>query len=105
MSEFKEVWYVWDGVHNQPLNKIVDAVIGIDNRVNRVCRRDDDEKFKNEFLWIDWPIIKMYTLGEKRRRCVGCGGAGSVELTIKRLEGSVFYLCDTCGGAGWEYEK
>ena len=105
MSEFKEVWFVWDG-KNRPESSIVDAVIAKDGQLSRVDRRDDDEHFKNEFLWIDWPNIAAYTLGQKRRS-VGCGVCKDSRFKGLIYCGGYFEYrkCPHCNGKGYRLER
>lgn len=114
----KEIWYVWDGNEcYHPDHSKVEAVIGLDGKVSRVDRREDDENFRNAFLCLYWGRDKemkrawniAYTLGETRERvdCDGCDGTGLAtdfndgEVTVYEDE-----ACPDCKGRGyiWEME-
>lgn len=57
-----ERWYIWDGKGNYPKVETIEAIMGIDGRVSRVDRREDDENFKNQFICLYW----QRDIGRKR---------------------------------------
>lgn len=76
-NEWKEVWYVWDGV-----TKIPSGAVGFVGGAN--CIEE----------------VVVYTLGEQRRRCIECDGKG------KWKENYWFTrVCQTCNGTGWEWKR
>ena len=96
MNEWKEVWYVWDGVGNPPKN--VKGVLFSDGAL----LFEDSPLNSYGLSWLntyqyesEWKYITAYTLGEKRRRC------------RKILDGIHYYIndCPFCNGTGWEHKK
>lgn len=106
--KWREVWHVTDG-NSHPKTDDIDAVIAKSGQLSRVDRRDDDEYFKNEFLWIDWPRMAAYTLGQKRRRaeCLRCGGEGRWHQPVAWSSDTIPHWCQECKGTGkvWEYSE
>lgn len=106
-SEFKEVWYVWDGDINQDMSFILDVTkVRFSDKSYLIV--DNDSPYRQKpvmwYLWGDWceSGVRFYTLGQKRRRveCERCHGfyvwAGSngIEECVHCNKGKV-----------WEYSE
>jgi hypothetical protein len=89
MSEWKEVWYPWNGHRGE-------RYLMSDNRVvsHEKIRGIIMQLMSNQAL-LD---INCYTIGEGRRRCVCKNGLGH-----NRFGGTI--KCPICNGTGWEYKK
>ncbi len=93
MSEWKEIWYAWDGLVDEPDLESVSAIM--DRHGNIVS---------GPFEYISWlkpkggwfNCVDAYTLGEKRRRCTVCDGAGWATISDQ---------CNACSNTGWEYRE
>lgn len=100
MSEWKEVWHVWDG--NLDADKIID-------QNGRTISKNDFNPTSSfrRFKKCGGFNSVVYTTGQKRRRveCVRCEGDGIIFESI----GSTDVLvddCQSCNGKGytWEYK-
>lgn len=79
MSEWKEVWHLWNGSSDLPFSESIRFFGGI-NQIEDVV---------------------AYSVGEQRRRCQACGGS----KVSPDLGHGFEHNCQYCNATGWEYRK
>lgn len=98
MSEWKEVWYVWDG--SSPIKHGRETIKSMVNRLGQKKNPKQTIMFNHQGFGAGGEIV-AYTLGEKRRVCGECTGSGK-SFEDDDVLGDT---CQFCIGTGWEYKK